>query len=454
MNPSKQDAPTNYSLEQKILSVLITEEGVKPEHNDDVDKLFAVVKSDDFSRTEYTKIFEAAKNVWLDKGFVPDLDLRLRLFKEVGGEKMVELNYSIDSILDQKDTYPASLAVNLVPDLKRLKIERELPAALDHAIKAASREEMSYSTAVEKFISPLIEDNGATITESNPTKTAFDTLDKEINAIETDGNLVETERTPLGFNQLDFILRGGLRKGQLFILGARPATGKTTLALNFTLNVLRNTQKRVAFVSLEQTAPELAHKLCAAAAGVQIPETQAELTSTKKTNPRLGQKLREAFSSIDSSRLHIIERTENVKHLVNTLAKIKRENSLDLVVIDYLQLIPSCGERSRYEAVTNISVSLKKAAKELDVPVICLAQVNRNNANENRAPRLSDLRDSGAIEQDADIAALLYDAKVETEEEQQIGGIRTVNLDIQKNRAGACMCIKLNFAPRFSLFTE
>lgn len=451
----KLDSATTAQIEQKILSTLILEDGAKIQRREETDAIFTALEPRDFVRPEHTVIFDVAKKIWKEQGFVPEVMLRVEVFKEIGGGKSgrtTEMNNAIDSILDVQDTFPFDLAIQLLPDLKRLKIERELPSAIERTIKAA--ETIPYSEAAEKYLRPLIDDTGVLAATINPVITAETAFEEKLKAIEA-GKISLEGKLPLGFATLDSLLRGGLKAGQLFIIGARPAVGKTTFALNVVLNTLLNDlTARVAFASLEQTAPELLTKMVSAVAHQTVPETDVELRHLLQTDKKAAQKFRAAREKIDTSRLNIIETCRGIADLAQQLEKIKREQGLNLVVIDYLQLIPISGARSRYEGVTEISNTLKRLAKTLRVPVICLAQVNRNNENANRPPRLSDLRDSGSIEQDADIAALIYEQTNNTEEEKHIAQQKNIIIDVAKNRNGAVYPIALRFSPRLSLFEE
>lgn len=205
-----------------------------------------------------------------------------------------------------------------------------------------------------------------------------------------------------GFPELDKAMRG-LHGGELIILAARPGMGKSVLAMNIAANVAKF-GRAVYVSSLEMPRLELMSRLAAAEAGVDYGKVQsADLVE-------IGPRLQGFVSSIRSRCLMIDDRANmSIPRLRASLKRFKRRTgNLDLVVIDYLQLLTSTGN-GRYEQVSEISRSLKVLAMELNVPIICLSQLNRElQQRPNKRPVLSDLRDSGSLEQDANAVLFLY----------------------------------------------
>jgi replicative DNA helicase len=200
----------------------------------------------------------------------------------------------------------------------------------------------------------------------------------------------------------------GLNKSDLILLAARPGMGKTSMALNILLEAGKNSGKAVVFYSLEMSREQLAMRLLS---------TEAFVDNKKLVLGDLNEedwtKVADAAAALNTTQIYIDDNPSLTVADMN--AKCRRVENLGLVVIDYLQLMQSAGGNHRYsgesrqQAVSDISRALKIMAKELDVPVLCLSQLSR--ANESRAdkrPMLSDLRESGAIEQDADIVMFLY----------------------------------------------
>ena len=238
---------------------------------------------------------------------------------------------------------------------------------------------------------------------------------------------------PTGWNNLDNAL-GGLRNGALYVLAGRPGVGKTAMGLGITLNVTQ-TGTPVAIFSLEMQKEELAKRLMAAYAEIDMTEVHKGQI-TKMDFVKLGK-----AAKLNVLPLYVNERTDITINMMRSDARRYVKNyGVRLIVVDYLQLIAGTREakkHGKYEVVSEISRGLKIMAQELDVPVLALAQLNREyekaGGSTTRKPRLSDLRDSGSIEQDADCCLFIYEGKIEETsraEEPQI------NCLVAKNRNG------------------
>lgn len=212
---------------------------------------------------------------------------------------------------------------------------------------------------------------------------------------------------PTGWYELDK-LTAGLHEHQLIILAARPAMGKTAFALNLATNVAVNTDKTVAIFSLEMGAEQLANRIISS-----LGQIEGSKLSTGNLLNNDWKRITEARSQLSGAKLFISDdagvTVGDIKSKCRRLAT--SEDGLDLVIIDHLQLLTMGGNygNNRQAEITDISRSLKKMAMELEIPVIALAQLSRGvESREDKRPKMSDLRESGSIEQDADIVALLY----------------------------------------------
>jgi replicative DNA helicase len=212
-----------------------------------------------------------------------------------------------------------------------------------------------------------------------------------------------------GFADLDSKL-GGLQKSDLVILAARPSMGKTSLALDFVRNVTMNEKKAVAVFSLEMSKDQLVDRLLAAEADVDLWKMRTgKLNDLGPDNDfeRIGHalgRLSEAQIFIDDSG------SLNIMELRTKARRLQAEHELDLIVVDYLQLMQGRNTENRVQEVSEISRSLKILAKELNVPVLALSQLSRavEQRGGDKKPQLSDLRESGSIEQDADVVMFIY----------------------------------------------
>jgi len=254
---------------------------------------------------------------------------------------------------------------------------------------------------------------------------------------------------PSGYRELD-ALTGGFQPGDLVILAARPSMGKTALALNFARNAAIDYGKKVAIFSLEMTTRSLVMRMLSSEAQVDFSTFRSGLISTD-VHGRLmkaAAKLAEAGIWIDDS---------GAATALEIRAKCRRmhaQHGLDLVVVDYLQLAHGDSRtQSREQEISEISRGMKGLAKELNVPVLALSQLNRGpeTRKEDKRPMLADLRESGAIEQDADIIGFIYRDVVynkDTEFENQ------AELIIRKQRNGPTGTVKLEFEGRYAQFRD
>ena len=255
---------------------------------------------------------------------------------------------------------------------------------------------------------------------------------------------------PTGFSGLDDLING-LGNSHLVILAARPGVGKTTMALNIALHVAKNNDKTVAIFSLEMPKEELAMRLIASE-GLVENERLTRGNLRESDWERIGQ----AASVISQTDIRVDDNAMLTVAEMN--AKCRRLDNLGLVVIDYLQLMNGADNQdnkgeNRQNEVSKMSRMLKIMAKDLNVPVLCLSQLSR--ANEKRTgdkrPMLSDLRDSGAIEQDADVVMFLYQDK---DEAQENGRSDMVECNVEKNRHGGTGRVLLKWMPQFYTFNS
>ncbi|HGI3191873.1 TPA: replicative DNA helicase [Streptococcus agalactiae] len=260
---------------------------------------------------------------------------------------------------------------------------------------------------------------------------------------------------PTGFRDLDRITTG-LHSDQLIILAARPAVGKTAFVLNIAQNVGTKQNRPVAIFSLEMGAESLVDRMLAAEGMVDSHSLRTgQLTDQDWNNVTIAQgALADAPIYIDDTPgIKITEIRARSRKLSQEV-----DDGLGLIVIDYLQLISGTRPENRQQEVSEISRQLKILAKELKVPVIALSQLSRGvEQRQDKRPVLSDIRESGSIEQDADIVAFLYRDdyyRREGEEAEEIVEDNTVEVILEKNRAGARGTVKLMFQKEYNKFSS
>ncbi len=247
-----------------------------------------------------------------------------------------------------------------------------------------------------------------------------------------------------GFNDLDNKL-GGLQKSDLIILAARPSMGKTSLALDMVRNVAMSQKKAVGFFSLEMSKDQLVDRLLSAEADVDLWKMRTgKLNDLGPDNDfeRIGHalgRLSEAKIFIDDSG------SVNIMELRTKARRLQAEHNLDLIVVDYLQLMQGRSTENRVQEVSEISRSLKILAKELNVPVLALSQLSRavEQRGGDKKPQLSDLRESGSIEQDADVVMFIYRDEMYTGKESKKPHVAEIL--IRKHRNGPTGEVELFF---------
>lgn len=257
---------------------------------------------------------------------------------------------------------------------------------------------------------------------------------------------------PCGIGDLDKMITG-LNKSDLIILGARPGMGKTSFALNIVRNVAVNTGKTVCFFSLEMTRDQLAQRMLSSEAGIK-----SEKLRTGELDDDEWTRLAQAGDSLSKANIYFDE-TSSIT-VPEMKAKLRRMKQVDLVVIDYLGLMKSARPtENRVQEVSEITRNLKIMAKDLKVPVIACAQLSRGTETKGKShrPALSDLRESGSIEQDADIVLFLYRESYydnEKADDEDRSDETRAECIVAKNRHGEIGTVDLHWDGQFTRFTS
>ena len=263
-----------------------------------------------------------------------------------------------------------------------------------------------------------------------------------------------------GYKDLD-AMTTGLHKDELIILAARPGVGKTAFALNLAQNAATKSNATVAIFSLEMGAEQLVNRMLCSEGSID-----ANSLRTGKLDENQWNSLVVAMGSLSRTNVYIDD-TPGVK-MAEIRSKcrrlLKESGKLDLVIVDYLQLIEGTGQENRQQEVSTISRGMKKLAKELHVPIIALSQLSRGvEARQDKRPMLSDIRESGSIEQDADIVAFLYrddyyrDEDGDDNDNQEDPGdqdVGEVEVIVSKNRSGPRGTAKLLFVKSYNKFSS
>ncbi len=257
---------------------------------------------------------------------------------------------------------------------------------------------------------------------------------------------------PSGLVDLDKYL-GGLQKSELIIIAARPSMGKTALALSIARNLAVEYKKSIAFFSLEMASTQLIIRLLSAEAKINQQKIR-----TGKISSHENQKIIDSLGKLNDAKIYFDDSSMiEIMELRAKCRRLKAEHNIDAVFVDYLQLIRASGMESREREISIISMTLKQIAKELEIPVIALAQLNRSiesRPGKSRSPMLSDLRESGSIEQDADVILFVQRAEVygQMEYEDKTPTEGTAEIIIGKQRNGPIGTVRIAFQKNYARF--
>lgn len=348
--------------------------------------------------------------------------------------------------------------INAVPTSAHIEHFSKLVAEKSRARKVIEDLSQSISSVFDgqKDLNEILsqtEQNLSTI--SNEQKKGFRTIIDVIDSTqsildERSQKVGDVTGTSTGFTDFDQITTG-LHEDNLIIIAARPAMGKTAFALNIAQNVAKSSDKAVAIFSLEMGAESLVERMLSAEGLIPSYHVRTGNLSESEWRRMISAQERLAKGKIfidDTAGIRISEIRSKAKRLA------QENGGLGLIVIDYLQLIEGRGRENRQQEVSEISRQLKIIAKELKVPVIALSQLSRGVDQRNdKRPILSDLRESGSIEQDADIVAFLYrEAYYKRDEQEEPDNV--TELILEKNRHGSLGTVQLYFLKEYAKFAN
>lgn len=418
--------PQNIEAEMSVLGVAFLNRNA-------LNKICEDLYPEMFYSEANRKLFEAIKSCYDNKIPVDITTVKEELDKKKNLSAVGGIDY-ISEVIDSVAT-----AANLEYYIKIVKDKALLRGLIDTAtdIVTNAYEEDSEVTEVlddaEKKILSVVKERQTS--DFIHIRDAIDVAQKNLEDL-AKGNK-DITGIPTGFIDLDKAT-AGLHAGEMIIIAARPGMGKTAFALNIAVNAAMSTNKAIAIFNLEMPAEQLVNRMRSA-----VGQVDGHKIQTGKLNHDDWKRINEANSQLAETNIQIVDDASitaaEIKAKCRTLAN--KEEGLGLVIIDYLQLVTSGGRRpdSRQQEVSDISRSLKTMAMELKVPVIALAQLSRNaEKRENNQPMLSDLRESGSIEQDADMVLFInrndyYKAKEELDRDKNV----PADIIIAKHRKGS-----------------
>jgi len=434
--PGGYTPPANPEAEQSVLGAILV-------HPQVLDRVADLIEPGDFYREAHGRIFKAMLDLY-GRGEPVDLVTVTALLRERGQLEGVGGPVFLAALSEQ-----VGFAVNAPKYASLVHDKSVLRRLLDTTQEIASscfgpvEDVAEFLDAAEQKVFDVA---GSKVREGfKPLKTLVHSEIAHLEAIyhREAGRITGV---PSGFNDLD-ILTAGFQNSDLIIIAARPSMGKTALALNIAFNAAYKPQVPVAFFSLEMSNEQLVRRLLSS-----VGEVDASNLRRAFLSPDEWAHLQSGAGYLEDCPIYIDDTpAATVLDIRAKARRLKAENKLGLVIIDYLQLMRGRADvHSREQEISEISRSLKALAKELHVPVIALSQLNRKvEERPNKRPQLADLRESGAIEQDADVILFIYRDEVYREDSPDKG---TAEVIVGKQRNGPTGKVKLVFRDKYTAF--
>ena len=437
--------PYNLEAEQSILACLLVDQEIQLE-------TISLLAEEDFYTDSHKLILGAMKDIVRQNKPIDIVTLSDAMEKNTTLEKAGGMDYITTIVQSMPSSANYRQYLNIV---KRDSTLRRLIRSSEK-IAGEARKSTDSKKTLEYAESEIFR-----ISEENETSSLlsladyYDPLLADLEHLERDKNFKRGLKT--GFTRIDD-LTNGFKKGNLIILAARPSDGKTTLALNMVENIALRENKVCAMFALEMTREELAQKLLCSIGKVRMDSLQKGKLS--EDDEQGWQRMWAAKKQLAKAQIFVDDSPSNtVPTMLSKCRRLKATKGLDLVVVDHLQLIyPDVRtSENRQQEVTEISRGLKVMAKELGVPVLALSQLSRGVTQRKGRPMLSDLRESGSIEQDADVVMFIYRPdKTATAQEIASGAVEkdVAEIIIEKNRSGERGSAKLLFKGEYSKFVN
>ncbi|MBR9980067.1 MAG: replicative DNA helicase [Desulfatitalea sp.] len=429
--------PQSIEAEESILSTILLD-------NSTLMEVLEILTATDFYRTAHQKIFKAVEDQFR-KNEPVDLITLSNALRDSGDLEAIGGAAYLARLVD---TVPS--AVNVT---HYARIVRDKSALRSLISKAGEITQRCFEDAGN--LDQVLDFAEASVFEisENKHRTAFHPLSKiievNIDALEErQGNRALVTGIPTGFTRLDN-MTSGLQGSDLIILAARPSMGKTALALNLARNAALEGNVPVAIFSLEMSKEQLSMRMLCAEARVDASRLRSGFL-----NPEDWSRITEAAGVLSEAPIFIDDSPDISATSIRTKSRrLKMDKSLGLVIIDYLQLMRGApGTERRDLEISEISRSLKLLSKELNVPVLALSQLNRRlEERADKRPQLSDLRESGALEQDADVVAFIYRDEVYNKDENNPNR-GTAEIIVAKQRNGPTGVVPLTFLGTYTRF--
>lgn len=431
--------PQNIEAEKGLIgSVLLDKESIN--------KVVDFLKPEDFYSRAHQLIFEGAMKLFEKR---EPIDI-LSLSNCLGESGHLETIGGVGYLTSLVNSVPTAAHINHYGKIvQRKKVLRDMIDTAHHIIGLGYQEDEDVDVLLDQAEQKLFAISQRSIQQSfvhiGPAlHEAFDRMDQ---LHKGDGQL---RGVPTGFTDLDNMI-AGFQKSDLIILGARPSLGKSTLAMDIARNVAKSTELPVGVFTLEMSKDQVIDRLIAAEAGISLWKLRTGRLSSEGEGNDF-EKIQVALDSLARANIFIDDASSPTVLQIRAMARrLQAEKGLGLIIVDYLQLIqPNRNYDSPVQQITEISRNLKGLARELNIPVLALSQLSRNaESRPDQRPKLSDLRDSGSLEQDADLVMFIYrEDRVKRDSEKK----NIAEIIVAKHRNGPTGGIELYFDEDFVSF--
>ncbi len=406
---------------------------------DKIKDIVNVLKISDFNLPKHQIIYEEMLNIFNDGKIIDVIVLadylkKKNKYNDVGGKEY---------FLHLFEAVPTAENIKVHAEIiKKKSFFRNLIVLFDKASEMCYNEQHDISEYVLEELYKIMANSGQNKIHklADLLKVNFGTLSEMV------GSKKKFKGISTGYVKLDDIL-SGLIGGNLYFIAGRPAMGKTSFAINIAQSVALKEKKNVLIFSLEMSKEELANRITSSEALISSEHIRKGSILDSELNSFL-----EILTPLSSASIYIDDNADlSIMQLKSKAKQLKIEKNIDLIVIDYLQLMSGLKTDNRLMEITTITRNLKILAKELDIPIICISQLSRENEKRNnRRPILSDLRDSGSIEQDADVVIFVYRDEVYN---QNIPENKNMcELIVAKHRNGKTGTVEVGFAGEYTSF--
>ncbi len=441
MDEIQRKLPYAAEAEQSVLGSILIDPEAFP-------RVATVLSADDFYLSENRAIYKAMQEMFAESKRIDDVLLINRLVESGSLDKAGGIQYL--KLLGNAAKTSANILdyARIVADKSRLRRLIETCSEISDAAFLEEGRVQDIIGSAEQKIYDL--SNNKDQNDFRPLDQLIVNIYDQLDKLQRDDG--SEQRTLTGFSGLDRVLLG-MGPGDLVLVGARPGMGKTSFALNVASNVALHTGKTVCIFSLEMSGEQLASRMLASEGMISMGDLR-----TGKLSEDAWARLSRAAERLSPCKI-LVDDTAGIT-LTQMRAKLRRveKEKLGLIVIDYLQLMQSDRQySSRVAEVSDISRNLKLMAKDFGVPVVCCAQLSRNPENRKESeggkrPMISDLRESGSIEQDADVVLLLFTEDYYKRSEEERSELRPYEIIVGKNRHGETRTVRIGWIPQYTKF--